>query len=89
MWFAALRPCADRWFISFQHELLAGNPVVLSLLAKNPFPGAPPKFLRTQQYQYRFAPFAQQGVWWSRTLDGDYCPQMTLGSDGRMQPVAQ
>jgi hypothetical protein len=89
MWFAALRPCGDRWFISFQHELLTGNPVVLGLLEKNPFATAPPKFLRTQQYQYRFAPRQDKGVWWTRTLDGPYCPALTLGPNGQMQTVAE
>ncbi len=89
MWFAALRPCADRWFISFQHELLTGNQTVLSLLGSNPFPTAPPKFLRTQQYQYRFAPLQEKGVWWTRTLEGAYCPELTLGPNGQMTTVSE
>lgn len=89
MWFAALRPCADRWFISFQHELLAGNRTVTRLLQTNPFPDAPPKFLRTQQYQYRFAPLEEKNVWWTRTHEGPYCPELTLGPNGQMETVSE
>ena len=66
-----------------------GNRTVLKLLAKNPFPDAPPKFLRSELYQYRFAPLNEKGVWWSRTIDSEYCPDVTLGADGRMQVVEQ
>jgi lipase maturation factor 1 len=55
------------WFQSFLTHLLRGEPAVVGLLRKNPFPDAPPKFIRVSLYQYRFtdtAEWRQSGNWW-------------------------
>src|SRR5581483_5535345 len=47
MWFAALGTYQEnRWFSNFMLRLLEGEPAVLKLLQSNPFPGAPPKYIR-------------------------------------------
>jgi predicted DCC family thiol-disulfide oxidoreductase YuxK len=47
MWFAALSNYRMQpWFVSFLARLLEGSPDVLRLLARNPFPGHPPRFAR-------------------------------------------
>jgi hypothetical protein len=76
MWFAALelqsggvRP----WFQSFIKKLLEGEPKVLALLVDNPFPDAPPKFIRIVFYQYHFTDAderRQTGNWWRREQVG-------------------
>ncbi len=84
MWFEALRleqvhnmngtvdpRYMSPWFRSFLLQLLRGEPVVLNLLGQNPFPDAPPKFIRIELYQYRFTDWhsrQQTGDWWERTL---------------------
>ncbi|MDP1827292.1 MAG: lipase maturation factor family protein [Archangium sp.] len=83
MWFAALGSCASNpWVVSLQQRLLTGTPQVLALFETNPFPTAPPRYLRTRVFQYRFAPWSEQGVWWTRTETGPYCPPVMLGPDG-------
>jgi predicted DCC family thiol-disulfide oxidoreductase YuxK len=78
MWFAALGRCEENpWFTSFQLRLLEGSPPVLRLLAHNPFPDTPPRYLRTTAYAYRFTDAATRrrtGAWWQRELLGPYCP---------------
>src|SRR5215469_6811400 len=45
----------EPWFISFMGKLLKGDKPVLGLLRYNPFPDAPPKFVRALLYEYHFA----------------------------------
>ncbi|HVM61546.1 MAG TPA: lipase maturation factor family protein [Verrucomicrobiae bacterium] len=84
MWFEALRVGRARpsqWFLSFCEKLLRGQPEVLALLKTNPFPNAPPRYVRAMVYDYHFTTFAQRrdtGAWWRRTLLGPYCPVLSL-----------
>src|SRR4029077_9611929 len=56
MWFAALGdPRGSPWFTNLMIRLLEGSPPVLRLLERNPFPQAPPRYLRAMIYNYRFA----------------------------------
>ncbi len=86
MWFAALGPCeSNPWVLDLQQRLLTASPPVLALFATNPFPNGPPRFIRTRAFEYRFAPWSEKGVWWTRTETGPYCPSVMLGSDGALQ----
>jgi hypothetical protein len=61
--------------------LLQGSPPVLSLLEKNPFPNAPPKYIRAVVYEYHFSDRATRrktGEWWRRTPAGMYLPVISL-----------
>jgi hypothetical protein len=76
MWFAALPPQnVDPWFAHLVYKLLVGERVVLDLLADNPFPHEPPRFVRAQHYRYRFTTFGEEG-WWKRELVGEYLPPL-------------
>jgi hypothetical protein len=69
MWFAALEDPRDLpWFRQFLRRLLKNAPAVTALLAKNPFPDHPPRFVRAQFYDYTFATPAEhaKGIWWDR-----------------------
>lgn len=84
MWFEALRleevhnatgtidpRHMSPWFQLFLQRLAAGEPQVLALLAKNPLPEEPPKFIRISLYQYRFTDAKEgnaTGDWWRREL---------------------
>ena len=86
MWFAALGNCeSNPWVLDLQQRLLTQTPEVLKLFEKNPFPNAPPRLLRTRVFEYRFAPWSQPGVWWTRSEKGPYCPAVMLGPDGALQ----
>ncbi len=86
MWFAALGSCGDNpWVLQLQQRLLTNTPAVLELLERNPFPDAAPRYLRTRVFEYRFAPWSEKGVWWTRTERGPYCPSVMLGTNGTLQ----
>ncbi len=82
MWFAALSEYeATPWFQGLLVRLLQGSPAVLRLLAGNPFPDHPPRYVRALLYDYRFTTPAERratGAWWSRTLLGAYSPVVSL-----------
>lgn len=72
MWFAALSTHQRTpWFGRFLQRILEGSQPVLALMEKNPFPDAPPKFVRALLYDYRFTDLAvrtDSGAWWRREL---------------------
>ena len=93
MWFAALGSYHTApWFLPFCRRLLEGSPPVLALLASNPFPNAPPRYLRATLYDYQFTDRAERnatGDWWKRKPIGPYIPIIELAPDmpGGIRPV--
>jgi lipase maturation factor 1 len=78
MWFAALGSYQqNRWFVNFVIRLLQGEPTVVRLLAYNPFPNAPPKYIRAQVFLYRFTTWGSRD-WWEREDRGLYLPPVSL-----------
>jgi hypothetical protein len=79
MWFAALgEPGSSPWFEGFMLGLLRGSPPILDLLQSNPFPHAPPRYVRALLYDYRFTDLHTAGAWWRRELQGIYLPAVSL-----------
>ena len=82
MWFAALGSDRERlWFDGLMKCLLRNTPAVTRLLAHNPFPEAPPRYVRAQLYEYRFTTWAEHratGAWWKREERGEYLPAISL-----------
>ncbi|WP_156687565.1 lipase maturation factor family protein [Mycobacterium sp. Marseille-P9652] len=76
MWFAAISPgYAQPWLGPFLQRLLRNDGPTLKLLRHNPFPDAPPRFVRAMLYEYRFTTFAElrrDRAWWHRELIGGY-----------------
>lgn len=76
MWFAAHSPAYARpWFAGFLYRLLRNDPATLRLLRRNPFPDAPPRYVRARLYEYRFTSARQllaTHAWWERTLVGEF-----------------
>jgi lipase maturation factor 1 len=82
MWFAALGSYRENpWLVNFSVRLLQGKREVLDLLESNPFPEAPPKFVRAVRYDYRFTRFTNELVptyWWRRQFQSEYLPPISL-----------
>jgi hypothetical protein len=82
LWFAALsRYEAEPWFQGFCLRLLQGSPGVRRLLARDPFQGRAPRYLRAALFQYRFSDLptrTETGAWWKRERIGEYSPILTL-----------
>jgi predicted DCC family thiol-disulfide oxidoreductase YuxK len=82
MWFAALGTAQENpWFIRLVTCLLEEKPEVIQLLAENPFPHTPPRFIRATFYRYRFATASEHresGEWWKRQELGEYLRPVSL-----------
>jgi hypothetical protein len=90
IWFAAMAtPRQYPWTVHFVWKLLHNDPGTLSLLADNPFPKAPPRFVRARFYRYRFAPLRDpQGRWWIRELAGEWLPPLSSEDPGLLRFLA-
>lgn len=75
MWFAALSPrSAERWLQPLLVRLLEADRPTLRLLARDPFAGERPAWVRARLYRYRYATRDERratGAWWHRELEGD------------------
>ncbi len=70
VWFAHRGPPERHpWLVHLVWKLLHNDPGALGLLAGNPFPEAPPRWIRVERYVYRFTPLGA-GAYWSRTRRG-------------------
>jgi len=76
MWFEAMAPAPHSgWFFNLLGGLLQGDRNTLSLLRANPFPDAPPRYIRAQYYLYKFTTpdeHHKSGLWWNRQLVGTF-----------------
>jgi lipase maturation factor 1 len=82
MWFAALGRYQDNaWYMDFLARLLQGSPGTLGLLAADPFPDGPPRFVRGVLYVYEMTTLSERretGAWWKREAKGLYSPPVSL-----------
>lgn len=63
------------WFGKFMQRLHQGSPSVTGLLAHNPFPDQPPRYLRVLVYRYEFTDAKTRqdtGTWWHRSYMGEF-----------------
>jgi len=81
MWFAALGSYRENpWFGRLIVRLLQGSRDVSQLLAKNPFPHEPPRYIRAMFYRYRFTTLHERretGAWWRREQLREYLPTVS------------
>jgi Lipase maturation factor len=86
MWFEAMAPSPQsRWFFAFIARLLHGDEGALGLLRTNPFPDAPPRYVRALYYRYRFTTPAEHhasGAWWARQSVGVFYGPVALAGEG-------
>lgn len=78
IWFAAMADYQrNPWLVHFVYKLLANDRDALVLLANNPFPARPPRFIRAERYRYRFTAVDDtSGAWWTRTRVDEYLPPL-------------
>jgi hypothetical protein len=77
IWFAAMAsPAEYPWTLHFVWKLLHNDRGTLSLLANNPFPDAPPRYIRARLYRYQFAPVSEE-AWWKREPIGEWLPALS------------
>jgi hypothetical protein len=69
-------PAEYPWTLHFVWKLLHNDRGSLSLLANNPFPNAPPHYIRARLYRYQFAPLRDK-AWWKRRYIGEWLPALS------------
>jgi hypothetical protein len=86
IWFAAMStPKGAPWVVHFVWKLLHNDRGALSLLANNPFPETPPRYVRARYFRYEFAPaHSANGAWWKRTYVDDWLYPLAIG-DPRLE----
>ena len=74
LWFAGFETYDEQpWIVHLVTMFLRGDRSVEPLLAYDPFPDAPPKWVRIDLYRYRMTKLGDpSGAWWTRELVGDY-----------------
>ena len=86
LWFAALGGTWELpWFNNFLLRLLQGSRPVLALIAVDPFPEHPPRYVRATLYDYRYADpatHAATGQWWVRRRLREFSPVVSLPDGG-------
>ncbi len=86
LWFASLGDWQQNNLVPATEErLLVSSPAVLTLFKRNPFPNAPPRYVRAVLWQYWFTTMDEKrrtGNWWRREYVGLYAPELTLTEDG-------
>jgi len=89
IWFAAMqRPEYNPWLLHFIWKLLDNDKDALTLLADNPFPDAPPRYIRVQFYRYQFTkPFDESGAIWSRTYIGQWISPLSKSNSAFRQYI--
>jgi hypothetical protein len=80
IWFVPTQqPMQIYWFGEFMRRLQQGSREVTGLLALNPFPKQPPRYLRVLVYRYAFTDSEtrqMRGAWWHITYLGEF-PRVT------------
>jgi hypothetical protein len=78
IWFAAMSsPLQYPWTLHLIAKLLRNDPAALALLDGNPFPDAPPRYIRAVLYRYQFAPPGNpRHAWWDRERIGIWIPPL-------------
>jgi hypothetical protein len=91
LWFASLGDWRQDEIVPLTEErLLENDKDVLALFKGNPFPQAPPRFVRAVLWQYWFTSREEKratGNWWRRQYLGLYAPQLTKTPEGRTAVV--
>jgi hypothetical protein len=94
MWFvgngsARGEPIDDEpWLVHLVWQLLNGEPSPRSLFAHDPFPGAPPRWIRAGIWRYRFSDGRSPGVWWTRERVGEYLPPVSIAQSSLREYVS-
>jgi hypothetical protein len=91
LWFASLGPWEESpWVEVVEERLLEGSPEVLSLFARDPFQGRPPRFVRAVISRYSFTTaeeWRRTGRYWRREDEGLYAPVLEAEPDGSIRVV--
>jgi hypothetical protein len=79
IWFAAMgSPSEYPWTLNLCWKLLHNDGAAVSLFRTNPFPDAPPRYVRAILYCYKFARPNDRGIWWERERIDEWLPVLSV-----------
>jgi hypothetical protein len=70
----------EPWFVHLVWQLLRGEDGPRRLLSRDPFPDAPPRWIRAGLWRYRFTSSRTDGAWWRRERVGEYLQPLSADS---------
>jgi hypothetical protein len=89
MWFAAMSDAeSEPWLVHMIYKLLHNDRGVISLLANDPFPNRPPRYIRAELYRYQFTHFGSR-AWWTRRRIASYLPPVSSDNPSLLEFLAQ
>lgn len=89
LWFASFRGYrSEPWIVNLSYKLLRGEPEIKTLLARDPFPDAPPRYLRATLYRYELLRLGEGPGWWRRTPVGEYLKPLSLSDPSLLRFLA-
>jgi hypothetical protein len=93
MWFVGNAAAAGQrierspWLLHLVWQLLQGDPAPKPLLARDPFPDDPPRWIRADIWRYEFSPsFADR--WWRRSRVGVFLSPVSVDDPALRQYAA-
>lgn len=80
-WFLPFGEVQDApWLVHLVAQLLDGDPTPKRLLAHDPFPDDPPRWIRARRWRYTMVPYGEEpGVWWRREVVGEFMRPVRRG----------
>ncbi len=72
----------EPWLVHLVWQLLEGEDGPRRLLERDPFPGAPPRWIRAGLWRYRFSESRADGAWWRRERVGEYLRPLSTADAG-------
>jgi Lipase maturation factor len=77
----------EPWLVHLVWQLLQGEPGPRRLLARDPFPDTPPRWIRAGIWRYRFSRSLAGGVWWERQRVGEFLRPLSASDPGLREYV--
>ena len=68
----------EPWLVHLVWQLLEGDPAPKALLARDPFPDSPPRWIRAAVWRYRFTRSRADGSWWTRERVEEYLDPVSV-----------
>lgn len=72
----------EEWLVHLVWQLLRGEPGPDRLLARDPFRGSPPRWIRAGIWHYAFSADRKDGAWWQRKRVGQLIAPVSLDDPG-------
>lgn len=89
LWFASFRGYrGEPWIANLVYKLLRGERGVKSLLAVDPFPDAPPRWIKATLYRYELKRVGEGPGWWRRSPVGEFLKPLSVEDPGLLQFLA-